>query len=101
MEMLWKLQLNDMVRTPLRVIVAERVLEPDPTRVNPVTVFGRPRTSLSDDINEVVQHATTAVRSRTVEAARSLVSSGSVSAYEWLQIPAWRQLASIRDTSKC
>ncbi|ETS77683.1 hypothetical protein PFICI_09745 [Pestalotiopsis fici W106-1] len=94
----WKLQLSDMVRTPLRIIVVERVLEPDATKVNPVTVFGRPRTSLADDISEVVQHATIAARSRTMEAVRNLVSDGSANAYEWLQIPAWRHLVSIRDT---
>lgn len=92
--MAWKLQLSDMVRAPLRIIVVERALERSPADAkSSVTIFDRPRADLSDDISEVVQHATEAVRNR-LEETYSLFQSAGV--FEWLEVKLWRELTNIR-----
>lgn len=92
LEMAWKMQLSDLVRAPLRILVTERALEPADAPLGMTTKFGRSRVSLSDDISTVVQHATNAVRVRTQEAAAHLFSTN---AYSWLQVPAWTTLVEL------
>lgn len=92
--MAWKLQLSDMVRAPLRIIIVERALDRSPADAkSPVTVFDRPRADLSDDISEVVQHATEAVRTRLEETYALFQSEG---VFEWLEVKVWRALTNIR-----
>ncbi|KAI4604344.1 hypothetical protein KJ359_000479 [Pestalotiopsis sp. 9143b] len=94
LEMAWKLQLSDMVRAPLRIIIVERALDRSPADAkSPVTVFDRPRADLSDDISEVVQHATEAVRTRLEETYALFQSEG---VFEWLEVKVWRALTNIR-----
>ncbi|KAH6656547.1 hypothetical protein BKA67DRAFT_552297 [Truncatella angustata] len=85
--MAWKLQLSDLARATLRVLVVERALEPAHSRIiSNVTKFGRPRTSLSDDISTVVEHATESIRIRCQEASDNIFSENP---YDWLQLPSW------------
>lgn len=92
--MAWKLQLSDLARAALRILVVEGAIEPGDAQVGSITKFGRPRASLSDDINEVVQHATNSVRDRCKEAVGQLFS---VNALGWIQVPAWGALVRIGD----
>jgi hypothetical protein len=93
--MAWKLQLQDLARAALRVLVIERALEPASQLLGRTTIFGRPRSGLSDDISGVVQHATNSVRSRVEETAQNLFSTN---AYTWLQMHTWSSLMQIKDS---
>lgn len=92
LEMAWKLQLSDVVRAALRILVVERALEPANVEVNQTTILGRPRTSLSDDISTVVQHTTNNVRARVKETAKRLYSGNP---QDWLQAPAWKTMLEV------
>ncbi|KAI1852032.1 hypothetical protein JX266_002885 [Neoarthrinium moseri] len=94
MKMAWDLQLSDVVRTAMRIIVVERALEGG-TKVGRTTLFGRPRGDLPDDINNVIEHATDNLRTRVKEAANALCHTG---AYDWLKVPAWQILKQIGDS---
>jgi hypothetical protein len=84
LEMAWKLQLEDLARIAMRIIVVERALESD-NRIQPITVFGRPRSPLSDDVENMIEHATIAIRTRIKEANQDMTSDP----FEWFGIPYW------------
>ncbi|KAK9779905.1 hypothetical protein SCAR479_03029 [Seiridium cardinale] len=95
-EMAWKLRLHDLARASLRVLVIERALEPANIPLGKTTMFGRPRANLlSDDISEVIQHATNRVRERVKDAANRLAPTSTLDTYAWLQIPAWKTLIQV------
>lgn len=94
LEMGWRLQLSDLVRAPLRIVVMERALEPGEAPLSGTTIFGRPRISLSDDISTVVQHSTNAMRVRVKDTADHLFSA---KAYNWLKIESWDTMIQLGD----
>lgn len=93
LEMAWRLQLEDLARVSLRIIVAERALESG-SRVKPVTLFGRPRGDLSDDIETVVEYATIAVKARVKEANEGLASDP----LKFLGVAYWRRFRQLGDS---
>ncbi|RYP17770.1 hypothetical protein DL765_004348 [Monosporascus sp. GIB2] len=101
LHMAWTLRIVDVTRATFQVLVAERAIEAlspqfDETRAQRLTIFGRPRQELSDELKNIVEHATQSFVDRIKETHKVLESERI---FDWLGIPEWYKLRQVDDLS--
>ncbi|RYO80817.1 hypothetical protein DL766_004397 [Monosporascus sp. MC13-8B] len=93
LHMAWTLRIVDVTRATFRVLVAERAIEAlSPqfdARAKRLTIFGRPRQELSDELKNIVEHATQSFVDRIKETHTVLWFERI---FDWLGIPEWYKL---------
>ncbi|RYP35638.1 hypothetical protein DL767_003750 [Monosporascus sp. MG133] len=100
LHMAWTLRIIDVTRATFRVLVAECAIEAlSPqfdARTKRLTLFGRPRQELSDELKNIVEHATQSFVDR-IEETYTVLRSERI--FDWLGIPEWYKLSQIDDLS--
>ncbi|RYO92956.1 hypothetical protein DL764_008058 [Monosporascus ibericus] len=100
LHMAWTLRIIDVTRATFRVLVAECAIEALSPQFDAhtkrLTLFGRPRQELSDEMKNIVEHATQSFVDRIKETYTVLRSERI---FDWLDIPEWYKLSQIDDLS--
>ncbi|RYP45699.1 hypothetical protein DL768_007998 [Monosporascus sp. mg162] len=100
LHMAWTLRIIDVTRVTFRVLVAECAIEALSPQFDActkrLTLFGRPRQELSDELKNVVEHATQSFVDRIKETYTVLRSERI---FDWLGVPEWYKLIQIDDLS--
>ncbi|KAI0380067.1 hypothetical protein F5Y04DRAFT_105434 [Hypomontagnella monticulosa] len=94
----WTLQLANVTRAAFRILVTEKALDTlaviPPPPGSKLTIFGRPRVDLPDDLQTVVQYAAHKFADRINQ---TLAQMRSDEFYDLLEIPDYRNLLEVGD----
>lgn len=89
----WNLELRDVTRAAMRILVVEKTMDALGSSAAPetrrLTMLGRPRTELPDELENIIQHATNKYSERTQQISASLAGPNVFSA---LRVEEWDKL---------